>query len=121
MSHEVGKKLSNSGDSLKLLAPNNNRKVICGWFNQLCMVIVQKMIEREIGYRGSKSGLFSKPVKEQRVDGSWRNVPQLRLRCILMGFERSYQIKILSKQISKVRFYSTLTANKTEIQLILNP
>jgi len=121
MSHEVGKKLSNSGNSLKLMAPNNNRKVICGWSNQLCKVIVQKMIEREIGYRGSKSGLSTKLVKEQRVDGSWRKVPQLRLRYTLMGFERSYQIKILSKQINKVRFYSTLTANETQTQLILNP
>jgi len=115
MSHEVGEKLSNSGDPLKLLAPSNNRKVVCGWFNQLYMVIIQKMIKREIGYRGSKSGLSTKPVKAQRVDGSWRNNLLLRLRCTLMGFERSYQIKVPSKQLSKVRFYSTLTANKTQI------
>ncbi|CAG8976716.1 hypothetical protein HYALB_00008485 [Hymenoscyphus albidus] len=76
-------KLSNSGEVLKLL----------------------KMIEREMGNRGSKSatGLNIptsqiKPgaVKEQRVDGSYANI--LALRCTLMGFERSYQIKVLSNQ-----------------------
>ena len=56
------------------------------------------MIENEMGYRGSKSNkgnsLF---VKEQRVDGSY--IKKLMLRCTLTGFERSYQIKILSNQI----------------------
>jgi len=97
------------------------------------MVTSQKMIEREMGYRGSKSvtGLNNptsqKPgtVKEQRVDGSWyffnplittsRNGPheleggiiKKYLRCTLMGFERNYQVKILSNQI---RQYSTQTS-----------
>jgi hypothetical protein len=126
VSHKVGDKLSNSGDSLKLMAPSNNRKVICGWSNQLCMVIAHKIIEREIGYRGSKSvtGLYipHKPqpatVKEQRVDGSWQVGGASCLRCTLMGFERNYQIKAPSKQL---RFYSILTANKTQIQLTINP
>ncbi|RKF71591.1 hypothetical protein GcM1_250025 [Golovinomyces cichoracearum] len=60
----------NSGDSLKLLVPSDGT------------VISQKMIENEMGYRGSKSvalildTLFvsEKPssvaVKEQRVDGN---------------------------------------------------
>ncbi len=69
------------------------------------------MIEREKEYRGSKSvtGLNTpashKPgiVKEQRVDGSWC-VSLTHLRCTLMGFERNYQIKILSNQI---RQYTT--------------
>jgi hypothetical protein len=55
VSQKVGDKLPNSGDSLKLMVPSINRKVIGGWSNQLCMVITQKMTEREIGYRGSKS------------------------------------------------------------------
>ena len=127
VSHKVGYKLSNSGDSLKLMAPTINRKVIDGWSNQLCMVIVYKMIEREIGYRGSKSVRVlyipishNKPgtVKEQRVDGSWQVGSASCLRCTLMGFERNYQVKAPSKQL---RFYSTLTANKTQIQLIINP
>jgi hypothetical protein len=54
------------------------------------------MIEREMEYRGSKS-VFNNTVKEQRVDGSCCKQP-LQLRCTLMGFERNYQVKILSKQ-----------------------
>jgi hypothetical protein len=74
------------------------------------------MIEREMGYRGSKSATgLNKPtsqikpgtVKEQRVDGSYANI--LALRCTLMGFERSYQIKVLSNQ---KRFYTNYDSNR---------
>jgi hypothetical protein len=89
------------------------------------------MIENEMGYRGSKSiaGLNipqakNKPVivKEQRVDGSyierWSKKNNISmLRCTLMGFERNYQVKTLSKQINKVRFSSTLTDIKAESTL----
>ena len=78
------------------------------------------MIEREMGYRGSKSvvGLNkyinhkSIAVKEQRVDGSWygNNLPCLR--CTLMDFERNYQVKILSKQTNIIRTYSTISTHK---------
>lgn len=78
------------------------------------------MIENEKGYRGSKSATGLKiptsqiiqpgTVKEQRVDDSWYIKPSsylrkklMYLRCTLMGFERSYQIKVLSKQ---KRFYT---------------
>ena len=85
--------LSNSGNILKLLVPNDGLKAICGWettyslkinkFNHSCRVISQMMIERKIDYRGSKSiiavgtHLICVPaksivVKEQRVYGSWR-------------------------------------------------
>jgi len=39
-------------------------------------------------------------VKEQRVDGSCfiNNKKLMKLRYTLMGFERNYQTKILSKQ-----------------------
>jgi hypothetical protein len=59
---------------------------------------------------GSKS-VLKNTVKEQRVDGSWyKNL--LYLRCTLMGFERNYQIKILSKQLIKnKRNFSTLVQN----------
>lgn len=54
--------------------------------------------------RGSKS-VLKNTVKEQRVDGSWLLImfkTLIRsLRCTLMGFERNYQIKILSKQLTK--------------------
>jgi len=67
------------------------------------------MIEREMGYRGSKSITdLHKPtshksviVKEQRVDGSWCGVYSSRLRCTLTDFERNYQVKIPSNQINK--------------------
>jgi hypothetical protein len=81
------------------------------------MVISHKIFERKIGYRGSKSNtsLF---VKEQRADGSCCNLNNyLQLRCALMGFERNYQIKILSKQlILNKRNFSTLVQNNN-----LNP
>nr|ATI20254.1 LAGLIDADG endonuclease [Juglanconis oblonga] len=70
-----------------------------------------------MGYRGSKSNikLF---VKEQRVDGNSRL--NKRLRCTLMGFERNYQIRILSKVLHKkeVKFYSTSNPQK---QISINP
>ena len=90
--------------------------------------------------------------KEQRVDGSWQVVlvavylllmniinkhtvrckPNLQkqprvtcLRCTLMGCESSYQVKILSKQISNIRRYSIITSRKsltiTKLQFSLNP
>jgi len=35
------------------------------------MVTSQKISEKIIGNRGSKSGFILKPLKEQWVDGSW--------------------------------------------------
>jgi len=67
-------KLSNSGDTLKLLIPSYSRKTFGVWSNYSGMVTSQKMKETEMGNRGSKSDLYtsnkSKSVKEQRVDGS---------------------------------------------------
>src|SRR5215469_3560739 len=92
-------KLSNSGDTLKLMVPSLIRKHMSGQNNYLGKVISHKMIENEMGYRGSKSALAA--VKEQRVDGSWLLTPIIRsLRYTLMGFERNYQIKVLSKQLN---------------------
>jgi hypothetical protein len=57
-----------------------------------------------MGYRGSKLVVrkgSTTTVKEQRVDGSWHNNGVMCLRCILMDFERNYQIKVLSNQINK--------------------
>jgi hypothetical protein len=64
-----------------------------------------------MGYRGSKSIVRENTiVKEQRVDGNYTgfaNYPVLR--CTLMGLERDYQIRILSKGLHKkeIRYYST--------------
>lgn len=56
------------------------------------MVTSHKMIEKEMGNRGSKSDtglLLYKPqtVKEQRVYASWYDLSYLR--CTLLGFERN--------------------------------
>ena len=56
---QAGVKLSNSGNALKLLIPNYLRKTICGWINSSCKVISQKISEKIMGYRGSKSDLIS--------------------------------------------------------------
>lgn len=94
---------------------NYIRKIISGWSNYSGKVTSQKIDENKMGYRGSKSGLIIKPVKEQRVDGrrsmeicnskifKFSNNSML-LRCTLMGFERSYQVKIPSKQLNKKIF-----------------
>ena len=70
------------------------------------------MNESEIGNRGSKLVITE---KEQRVDGGRpkKILPSEKnftaLRCTLMGFERNYQVKTLSKLISftQIRFNST--------------
>jgi hypothetical protein len=72
------------------------------------------MKETEMEHRGSISNY--KFVKEQRLYGSWHGKYNPCLRYNLMGFERNYQVKILSNQINKVRFYST-----TAIQSQINP
>ena len=82
------------------------------------------MLERKMDYRGSKSNkgnaLF---VKEQRVDGSQHiyltKFKIMCLRCTLMGFERNYQIRILSNQLNNVRFNSSM--NKLETRFNINP
>ena len=91
-----GDKLSNSGDILKLMVPSYSRKAISGWTNYSGMVTSHKMSENEMDNRGSKSSLlFSKVVKEQRVNGSWSIKPYLMdLRCTLGSFERNGGIKL---------------------------
>src|ERR1700723_609694 len=112
-------KLSNSGEALKLMIPSHSRKAMSGQNNYLGMVTSHKMSENEMGYRGSKSE-FQSPqpkeisVKEQRVDGSYFGFFP-KLRCTLMGFERSYQIKIPSNQFFK-KYFSILNT-KPEAEL----
>jgi len=104
-------KLSNSGNTLKILIPNDSWKTISGWSNYSSKVRSQNINEKKMGYRGSKlnTKLF---VKEQRVDGScciFTFFNYMQLRCTLMGFERNYQINNPSKQINlNKRNYSTL-------------
>jgi hypothetical protein len=78
------------------------------------------MSENEMGYRGSKS-ILKNIVKEQRVDGNWFLCKTARsLRCTLMGFERSYQIKILSKQLITQQNFSSLASAQVQ-NFNLNP
>lgn len=101
-------KLSNSGDTLKLLVPNYYRKVISGQNNYLGMVTSQKIKETEMGNRGSKSGII--PVKEQRVDGSYFSLKiHEKLRYTLMDYENNYQVKIPSNQIIHKQHYSSIS------------
>jgi hypothetical protein len=106
-------KLPNSGNLLKILILNYNWKIISGWTNHSGIVISQNMIEREMDNRGSKSAILA--VKEQRIDGSWllKNWAEgiRSLRYILMGFERNYQVKVLTNQLWN-KFYSTLNDQK---------
>ncbi len=93
-------------------------KFISGWINYSGKVISHKIIERAMGYRGSKSVLKSNIVKEQRVDGSW--LVKTNLRCILMGFERNYQIKIPSNHLNKKRFANYSTNDISNLNTNLN-
>lgn len=116
-------KLSNSGDALKTIVPNYLRKKISGWTNYSCKVISYIMIEKEMGYRGSKSNFNTKFVKEQRVDGSYFiNKILMKLRCTLMGGENRYQVKIPSNQINKKNYYcSNSYSNSTFAISSLDP
>jgi hypothetical protein len=90
------------------------------------MVTSLKASERNVGNRGSKSVIGeSITVKEQRVNGSWCGNNLLHLRCTLMGFERSYQVKIPSNQIIQRQLYSTVsnldnTVSKPPLRKLLN-
>jgi hypothetical protein len=71
------------------------------------------MIERVIGYRGSKPAICNSiVVKEQRVDGSCieysNEKPSSMLKCTLVGFERSYPVKIPSNPLILTRNFSIL-------------
>ena len=81
-------------------------------------------IEREMDNRGSKlcSDVSFTPglIKEQRLDGSLQVSGVSCLRCSLTGLEINYKVKVPSKQINKVRFYSTMMVDQTQ-KLIINP
>ena len=106
-------KLSNSGDTLKLIVPSHSRKAMSGQNNYLGMVTSYMMNESEMGYRGSKSEFETQSsfVKEQRVDGSYciAKKNKMQLRYTLMGFERNYLVKIPSNQLNN-RMFSTISA-----------
>jgi len=81
--HKSGRKLSNSGEILKLLIPNYSFKSTI--INNILRVIIQKILSKGMDNRGSKwitNFTNNRPtdqlnvskfvvLKEQRVDGSW--------------------------------------------------
>jgi hypothetical protein len=90
-----GGKLSNSGELLKLLIPSCIWKNIRGWINYSGKVTSQKILEKEMDNRGSKSTINNVVVKEQRVDGNlFINSDLMDIRCTLRGFERNRGIKL---------------------------
>jgi len=79
------------------------------------MVIIQRVIEKEIGYRGFKSILslliegtgqknIDGIVKEQRVDGSRHN-RLICLRCTLLNFEKSSALGLYSSEFRNLLSY----------------
>ena len=123
--HLMCPKLSNYGNTLKLLVLSHNWKVISGWTNYSYIVKNQKIQETKIGDRGSKSvtllAIVNVTVKEQRVNGSCDN--NLALRYILKGFKRNYPIRIPSNQINKqiTRFYTSKAQQSNLQNFNLNP
>ena len=113
---------SNSGDSLKLTILNQGRKYLSGWTNHSDIVISRKMIEREMGYRGSKSVIIDSysTVKEQRADGRrWIKTKIRRyrfnhLRCALWLYE---SINITLALSTKLIYNINLIFSKSNISL----
>jgi len=85
---------------------NLSKLILCNNHKLSCLnIIIKKIISSSIK-------LFEF-VKEQRVDGSWciklnKNKNLMHLRYTLMGFERNYQVNILSNQNNIKKTYSTL-------------
>ncbi len=52
------------------------------------MVISQKISEKIMEYRGSKSDFILKSVKEQRVDGSWHKRSPFVFKVYSNGFRK---------------------------------
>jgi hypothetical protein len=82
----------------------------CGFFEE----ILNFLFKIPLGFLKS----VDSTIKVQRVDGCWLVGGASCLRCTLMGFEKNYQTKIPSKQINKVRFYSSDNGN---LRLTMNP
>jgi len=56
--------------------------------------------------RGSKSVILNNiAVKEQRVDGGLYGISIPYIRYTLKGFERNYQVRILSNSINNQNFF----------------
>ena len=86
------------------------------------MVTSLEISEKNMGNCGSKSVILNDiAVKEQRVDGSWLSKNLLGLRCTLRSIERYSIIKILSNQMNKKRWYSSIAHIPTTVKSNLSP
>ena len=139
-------KLSNSGDILKLLIPNQVEFFQGGWTNYSRMVTSQKMAlhyywlkwtngdirvldsyavelqTRKMDNRGSKLNI-QMFLKEQRVDGSYINLcirDSIMLRCTLKRFERISSSSFRLNQILNKQLHSTIVRN-TDSKNLLEP
>ena len=139
-------KLSNSGDILKLLIPNQVEFFQGGWTNYSRMVTSQKMAlhyywlkwtngdirvldsyavelqTRKMDNRGSKLNI-QMFLKEQRVDGSYINLcirDSIMLRCTLKRFERISSSSFRLNQILNKQLHST-TVRNTDSKNLLEP
>ena len=108
---------SNFGDALKFLIPSCSWKTISGLSNYSGMVASQKMMENEMGNRGSKSiadndhvSPKSVIVKEQWVDGGWHRVISIIsvFKVYSNGFRKklSYLNPFKSNKVISVMGYS---------------
>ena len=115
--------LSNSGELLKIMIPSVIQKVNSGWGNYSGKVTSHNMSGNEMDNRGYKSIVYKSIVKEQRIDGSLRIINLERMRFILKGFERNYQIRIPFNQINMNKCYSsaTLQCASTSNNFNINP
>ena len=71
-------KLSNSGDTLKLMIPSYSRKAISGQTNHLGTVTSHKIDENQMGYRGSKSEFVTRCTCVRTLGNSHRCVRTVR-------------------------------------------
>jgi len=92
----VWDQLPNSEDTLKIIVPNHNVNIMCGWSNYSGMVTSYDMIENEMGDCGSNPCAIALE-KEQRVDGSYSLLIGL-LRRNLMVPVMGYPSETLSNQ-----------------------
>ena len=121
-----GSKLPNSGNTLELLVPSRNWKIVGGWINHSCKVTSQKASEKNVGNRGSKSVILKNiAVKEQRVYGSWYGDGKTSLgRSILNSLFLNYWIRILTganRVINKFHNSRLYTSIAIQHNLIINP
>ena len=113
----MGTKQSNYGDIHKIESAMDNRVAKSAYLRACTFPGEVLNFLSKISLGGLLKNV-NNTVKVQRVDGCWQVGGASCLRCTLMGFVKNYQTKIPSKQINKVRFYSSANDN---LRLTMNP